>query len=203
MRLLRAKAARKTLNFYRTAFGLHAPYTVLVDGTFVHHATGAVKTNLAGRLAKVLGRGAKFAVPAAVLDELRELGDAAADALAFCRRFCEVLGAPGHLAAADAVLHLVGEHNERKYVVATNDQMLQRRVRSVPGAPLVYFTGTVLVVDPPSKASVRGARQKERGAGHLDADEAALAKRLKRAQRAEAAAAAPKLQRRSKKKRRH
>ena len=38
MRLLRAKAARKTLGFYRAAFKLEAPYTVLVDGTFVHHA---------------------------------------------------------------------------------------------------------------------------------------------------------------------
>ena len=72
MRLLRAKAARKTLAFYRVAFGMEAPYTVLVDGTFVHHAVATVKTNLPGRLEKLLGHGVKYAVPAAVLDDIRE-----------------------------------------------------------------------------------------------------------------------------------
>ena len=63
MRLLRAKAARKTLGFYRAAFKLEAPYTLLVDGTFVHHALVGVKTNLASRVEKVLGRDVRYAVP--------------------------------------------------------------------------------------------------------------------------------------------
>ena len=77
MRLLRAKAARKTLGFYRAAFKLEAPYTLFVDGTFVHHALATVQTNLRARVEKVLGRGVRFAVPAAVLDELRSFGAAA------------------------------------------------------------------------------------------------------------------------------
>ena len=100
MRLLRAKAARKTLGFYRAAFKLEAPYTLLVDGTFVHHALATVQTNLRARVEKVLGRGVRFAVPAAVLDELRSFGAAAEAAAQFCSKHCEVLGAPGAAGAA-------------------------------------------------------------------------------------------------------
>ena len=125
MRLLRAKAARKTLGFYRAAFKLEAPYTLLVDGTFVHHALATVQTNLRARVEKVLGRGVRFAVPAAVLDELRSFGAAAEAAAQFCSKHCEVLGAPGAAGAADAVLALLGEANERKFVVATHDDTLQ------------------------------------------------------------------------------
>ena len=203
MRLLRAKAARKTLAFYRVAFGMEAPYTVLVDGTFVHHAVATVKTNLPGRLEKLLGHGVKYAVPAAVLDELRTLGAAGKPALEFCERRCEVLGAPAGYDAAAAVRHLVGESNERRYVVATNDYELQKRVRGISGAPLIYFTSTVLVVDPPSRASLRSARSNERGTAHVTEDEAALARKLRRAQKAAAAPPAVVGPRRSKKRRRH
>ena len=37
MRIQRHKHARKTLAFYRSVFDMANPYTVLVDGTFVHH----------------------------------------------------------------------------------------------------------------------------------------------------------------------
>ena len=77
MRVLRAKAARKALHFYKVTHGIRDPYTLLVDGTFVHHALATVQTNLRARVEKVLGRGVRFAVPAAVLDELRSFGAAA------------------------------------------------------------------------------------------------------------------------------
>ena len=50
MRVLRAKAARKALHFYKVTHGIRDPYTLLVDGTFVHHALVGVKTNLASRV---------------------------------------------------------------------------------------------------------------------------------------------------------
>ena len=191
MRLLRAKAARKTLGFYRAAFKLEAPYTVLVDGTFVHHALATVQTNLRARVEKILGRGVRFAVPAAVLDELRSFGNAAEAAARFCSKHCEVLGAPGAAGAADAVLALLGEANERKFVVATHDDTLQARARRVPGTPLLRFTGTVLALDAPSKASLRAAKRSERGREALDDDERALVRELKAAGARRGAAAAP------------
>ena len=81
MRVLRAKAARKALHFYKVTHGIRDPYTLLVDGTFVHHALVGVKTNLASRVEKVLGRDVRYAVPGPVLDDLRNRGEAGAAAL--------------------------------------------------------------------------------------------------------------------------
>ena len=86
MRVLRAKAARKALHFYKVTHGIRDPYTLLVDGTFVHHALVGVKTNLASRVEKVLGRDVRYAVPGPVLDDLRNRGDAGAAALAAALR---------------------------------------------------------------------------------------------------------------------
>ena len=75
MRVLRAKAARKALHFYKVTHGVRDPYTLLVDGTFVQHALVTVKTPLASRVERVLGRDVTYAVPGPVLDELRGLGE--------------------------------------------------------------------------------------------------------------------------------
>ena len=196
MRLLRAKAARKTLAFYRSAFKLEAPYTVLVDGTFVHHAVSTVQTNLASRVEKVLGRGVRYAVPAAALDELRQLGETCAPSVAFCSRHCEVLGTKAGLGAAEAVLALLAEGSAggRRFVVATHDASLAAKVRGVAGAPLLRFTGTVLTLDAPSKASLKAAKRSERQRGALDDDERELARGLraaaKRRRKADAGAGA-------------
>ena len=152
MRVLRAKAARKALHFYKVTHGIRDPYTLLVDGTFVHHALVGVKTNLASRVEKVLGRDVRYAVPGPVLDDLRNRGEAGAAALEFCRRRCRVIATPRACdTVAKAVLHLVGEANGQKFVVATHDRVLQSALRRVPGAPLLYFSGTVLNVDEPSR----------------------------------------------------
>ena len=95
MRVLRAKAARKALHFYKVTHGIRDPYTLLVDGTFVHHALVGVKTNLASRVEKVLGRDVRYAVPGPVLDDLRNRGEAGAAALEFCRRRCRVIATRG------------------------------------------------------------------------------------------------------------
>ena len=114
----------------------------------MHHALVGVKTNLASRVEKVLGRDVRYAVPGPVLDELRNQGEAGAAALEFCRRRCRVIATPRACdTAAKAVLHLVGEANGQKFVVATHDRGLQAALRRVPGAPLLYFSGTVLNVD--------------------------------------------------------
>ena len=87
MRVLRAKAARKALHFYKVTHGVRDPYTLLVDGTFVQHALVTVKTPLASRVERVLGRDVTYAVPGPVLDELRSLGEAGAAAGILAKRF--------------------------------------------------------------------------------------------------------------------
>lgn len=165
MRLLRSKQARKSLAFYKLAYGLRPPYTVVVDGNFVHHAL-KVKTCIKARLKKLIGD-VKLAVTEATLDELETLN--LREALEFARTHCDRL--PGSV-LPDALLR-VG------VIVATQDRALKRQLHAMPGAATVSFNGTVLVLDPPSRASVRFAAKKERDKSRPDDKERALATRLR------------------------
>lgn len=192
MRVLRAKAARKALHFYKVTHGVRDPYTLLVDGTFVQHALVTVKTPLASRVERVLGRDVTYAVPGPVLDELRSLGEAGAAALEFCTRRCRVIATPQKCdTAAKAVLHLIGATNAQKFVVATHDRVLQNSLRRVPGTPLLYFTATVLNVDEPSRASRNAVARHERVEGRLTDDEFRVARAIRAEDRSRAALAAP------------
>ena len=111
MRLLRAKAARKTLLFYRVTFGLTAPYKVLVDGNFLHHALANVKTSILPRLQRLLGREVRLFVARSVAAELEGLGDKCKAALAFCHKHCTLVGdGQQTVAAAMTALAETGEY---------------------------------------------------------------------------------------------
>ena len=46
-----------------------------------------------------------------------------------------------------------GQTNKHKFVVASQDTDLRRRLRQVPGVPLVYLNRTTLILEPPSTKS--------------------------------------------------
>ena len=131
MRVLRAKAARKALHFYKVTHGIRDPYTLLVDGTRAPRAVG-VKTTSRRARREGAGAGRARAVPGPVLDELRTRAGRAAAGL---RDALRVIATPRACDTAPAVLHLVGEANGQKFVVATHDRGLQAALRRVPGAP--------------------------------------------------------------------
>ncbi|KAJ8614201.1 hypothetical protein CTAYLR_001098 [Chrysophaeum taylorii] len=172
MRLLRAKAARKILGFYRVAFGVEAPYTVLLDGPFVQHAVRS-KIDVESRFRKLVGK-VRLVVPSAVVAELDGLG--CADAVAFCRT-CRVVEVSEGV-ATEAIVGLVAE--KASVVVATQDAQLRRELRKIPGVILASFAGPVLALEPPSKASRVAAAKAERDRSRPDAAEKDLASRLRR-----------------------
>ena len=56
----------------------------------------------------------------------------------------------------DSLLQMVrADGNAQHFMVATQDAELRAALRKVPGVPLVYFQRVVLIVEPPSDASVR------------------------------------------------
>mmetsp|Transcript_14149 Transcript_14149/g.42172 ORF Transcript_14149/g.42172 Transcript_14149/m.42172 type:complete len:283 (-) Transcript_14149:210-1058(-) len=183
MRISRKKHCRKVLTFYKCVFDLDGPYTVLVDGTFVHHAITKLDQSIIPRVEPVLGRDVRFAVPQSVLDELEGLLDTCAPAHGFCSYMCRKVG-PRGLGAAEAMLEAVGPRNEHKYVVATHDPALRRRLQKIPGLPLLRFENSVLTLDSPTLASRRMAHALERAEGKLDEDEREAAQRPRAAQEA-------------------
>lgn len=179
MRLLRAKAGRKSLAFYRVAFGLQSPYRVLLDGTFIQHALKTVKTSIVDRLHKLFGKGdLRLFVARAVVAELEELGEACAEAVNFIGQSCRLVGPRRkNLLPEDAMVELASS-DEHHYTVATQDEALKKRLRAIPGVPVIAFSGTVLAIESPSAVSLRAAAKAERDRSRPNEAERDLAKRL-------------------------
>jgi U3 small nucleolar RNA-associated protein 23 len=189
MRHLRAKQGRKTLNYFRIAFGVAPPYSVLLDGNFIHAATSH-KIDIVSRVRKHLG-GEKFTffVPACVVAELRSLGTPVEAALEFAQAHCEVLSdeVKGAASPTDAIRAIIGESNTKRFIVATQEEALRDHLRSLPtGVPLMHIQRTVLLLEAPSAAARRTSRKDEsaklRGE---ESKEFAMAKKVLLEERAE------------------
>jgi len=103
------------------------------------------------------------------ISELYKTGDQAVIALAKkCeRRRCGHIPDPvvGH-DCITACLNVEGE-NKHRYILATQDEELRAEMRSVPGVPMVYIRRAVMIMEPPSQASLtrRDTREREKLGG--------------------------------------
>jgi len=166
----RTKRYRRYLKFYATSFSILAPFTVLVDGNFLHHA--ATKCGLATLddvrriVASVLEAPFSLVTTHAVTREVADLGlDARTVALAKHIQALRVGQSDAESRAMDArkaLEMLVGSSNRHKYVVATQDDDFKSALALVPGVPVIGFQQVVLVLEAPSRASVDAAAQRER-----------------------------------------
>lgn len=178
MRHGRAKAARKTLQFFARQ-GVKPPFVVLVDGTFLVQAV-VHKVPMIERIEKLLQH-SRFTlqVTRSSLKELEVLvqhaPEANRDAIAQARQWgldeCgiveeqdipkeeftteEDLGVPGQ-----DVCKLVQSH-AHSYVVATQDETLLNVLRNIGACPLMRLTRGVLLLENPSKAAQNRAQYQE------------------------------------------
>lgn len=191
MRHLRAKQGRKTLAYYRISFGIAPPYSVLLDGNFIHAATRH-HIDLHARIRKQLnGEAYVLLVPSCVVEELEQLGAPVAAALAFARNHCDLLDAPKRDDAetcTEVIKSLVGAANARKFFVATQEEELRSHLRGMPGVPLMHIQRTVLLLESPSSSSRqqsgRAEAQKQIGVSGAEVETFALARRVRQAERA-------------------
>lgn len=154
MRVKRHKDFRRSLQFYRLAYGVTDPYKVLVDGTFLCQALRE-KLHVKEQLPKMLG--GKNVTPmttGCVVAELRSLRDqgigAAIIAKSYYRLKCKHEKPVG---AAECILDQIGAENSRKFMVATQDVSLAQALRAIPGVPLIRMNQQVPLLEEPSYAS--------------------------------------------------
>ncbi|KAI0735249.1 Fcf1-domain-containing protein, partial [Earliella scabrosa] len=173
MRQKRAKAYRKLMSLYSMSFGFRQPYQVLVDS---HMCTDAVahKTELAKQLGVVLQGTVKPMITQCCIHELYlqwKTHQPAIDlAKTFERRKCNHREAiPGD----DCVASVIGETNKHRYVVATQSQELRQKLRAIPAVPIVHMNRSVMILEPPSDATLRAKALAEEQALHPTAPEAA------------------------------
>lgn len=96
--------------------------------------------------------------------ELYKIGEAEPIALAKrCeRRRCGHIPDPltGHACLTECV-NVKGE-NKHRYILATQDENLRGEMRLVPGIPMVYIRRAVMIMEPPSPATMNRREELER-----------------------------------------
>ncbi|GLD98653.1 hypothetical protein PINS_up018090 [Pythium insidiosum] len=170
MRYLRAKGIRKALRQFHFLCGIKPPYKVLVDGNFLAMCL-QMKVDVRERVPKFLQvkpHQCEFYIARAAVNELELLGDAMREAVDIAKSF-RVIEERDYAAAVDdakdvtkVLQSLVGDRNERKFVVATQEVELRKALRLVPGVPLIYLNRSVLVFEDVSKATLAIVRQEEK-----------------------------------------
>ncbi|KAJ6574811.1 Fcf1-domain-containing protein [Mycena capillaripes] len=166
MRQKRAKAYRKLMALYSMSFGFRQPYQVLVDSEMCKAATES-KMELAKQMNSVLQGDIKPMITQCCIHELYLLGKTQQPAVdlakTFERRKCNHREPiPGD----ECLASVVGETNKHRYVVATQSQPLRVKLRSIPAVPIVHVNRSVMVLEPPSDATIRSKQYTEEQALH-------------------------------------
>eukprot|EP00743_Colponemidia_sp_Colp-15_P006787 GILK01007318.1.p1 GENE.GILK01007318.1~~GILK01007318.1.p1 ORF type:complete len:304 (-),score=63.04 GILK01007318.1:196-1026(-) len=132
------------------SFHFQEPFRVLVDGTFVQAALEN-KIHIKEQLVKMIQAKARPVITKCITDELRSLGDAFTGAAIICKGFNrEKCGHANSVGAADCILSMIGEKNEQKFCVASQDESLRKRLRMIPGIPLLYLQRNIPLIEAPS-----------------------------------------------------
>lgn len=162
MRLKRRKHARKTLEVFRIAVDLRAPYRVLCDGNFLHALVKRLGAGDAAeverRISGLLEGPVELVTTDAVLKELEGLPDDAVDTRALATslevvRSGATVEESRSLSPSEAIRRLTSRNNRNRFVVATQDPALRDTLRMTPGIPLVFLQRVVLILEEPSTST--------------------------------------------------
>ncbi|KAM6498268.1 Fcf1 domain containing protein [Amanita muscaria] len=174
MRQKRAKTYRKLMHLYTLTFQFREPYQVLVDSTMCKTAV-ELKYDLVKQLGVALQGEVKPMITQCCIHELylqgRTMQPVVDLAKTFERRKCNHREAiPGD----DCILSVVGEGNKHRYIVASQSHPLRVKLRDVPGVPLLHINRAVLILEPPSDATLKAKEAAVGKALHAPAHELPL-----------------------------
>ncbi|KAI1797803.1 PIN domain-like protein [Ganoderma leucocontextum] len=179
MRQKRAKAYRKLMSLYSMSFGFRQPYQVLVDSHMCKEAT-THKIELVKQLGSVLQGTVKPLITQCSVQELydqeKDHKPAVELAKTFERRRCNHRQPiPGD----ECLASVVGERhsdlvyyqnadccgtNKHRYVLATQSPGLRQQLRAIPAVPIVHINRSVMILEPPSDATLRAKALEEQKA---------------------------------------
>ncbi|KAG5892940.1 hypothetical protein JTB14_014995 [Gonioctena quinquepunctata] len=161
MKIKRYKKVNKHIGFFSNSYGFRQPYQVLVDGTFCLAALKN-KINVADNIPRYLQSEIKLITTQCAIIEMENLGPKLNGALIILKMYrvhkCGHEGKP--ISGADCMLSMLGKSNDYHYILATQDRDLQSKVRNIPGVPLLYLHIKTPVLEEPSEASVKAAKDK-------------------------------------------
>ncbi|THU94822.1 hypothetical protein K435DRAFT_819869 [Dendrothele bispora CBS 962.96] len=182
MRQKRAKTYKKLMALYSMSFGFRQPYQVLVDSEICKEVTEH-KLEFVKQLGSVLQGEVKPMITQCCIHELylQQRSNEAAVELAktFERRKCNHREAiPGD----ECLKHVVGDTNKHRYVIASQNQPLRTKFRAIPAVPLIHINRSVMVLEPPSDATIRAKNTAEEQSLHSSSLDKAVVSPLTTAQ---------------------
>lgn len=155
MKVKRQKHVRKILTFYRSSFGYHSPFQVLVDGTFCRAALNC-KVNISEQLPKYLDAEVKLCTTQCVLAECEALGSLLYGPLKILQQYTVVPCKHKRPILPFNCLHKMAVATKKgkdKYFIATQDDNLTERIRQLPGVALLYIAFNAINLESPSESS--------------------------------------------------
>ncbi|CDJ29506.1 rRNA-processing protein FCF1, putative [Eimeria mitis] len=132
--------------FFSYNTNLVPPYQVLVDTNFINGAIQTKQDVLQGLITCLVAK-CDVCVTDCVVAELEKLGHRYRLALHLAKdpRIKRLKCLHSGTYADDCIVQRVTEH--KCYLVATNDKDLKRRIRKIPGVPIVYLKGRTFAVE--------------------------------------------------------
>ena len=145
--------------FFKYNSALGPPYRVLIDTNFINFSIKS-KLDLMQGMVDCLYAKCIPCICDAVMAELEKLGDKYRVALRIAKdkRFERIPNPPGcqeSTYADDVIVEIVRQH--RCYIVATCDRDLKRRIRKIPGVPIMFVHNHRYSVERLPEATVGGA----------------------------------------------
>ena len=132
--------------FFQANTALRPPYSVLVDTNFLSH-TVQHKLELLASMMDCLYASCRPIITTCVMAELEKLGPKYRIALRIARdeRWERLQCDHKGVYADDCIVDRVIKH--RVYIVATNDRDLKRRIRKIPGVPIMSVARGKYVIE--------------------------------------------------------
>lgn len=162
MRGKRSKVYRKLMLQYQLNFSFRTPYQVLVDSAIIQEAS-STKMKLGERLSTTLHGEIKPMITQCCIRHLYNASPCPekdawiAVAKAAERRRCGHHELEEPLSEEECIMSVVDPKgsggNKNRYVVATQDEGLRRRLRGTVGVPLVYVRRSVMILEPMARAT--------------------------------------------------
>lgn len=163
MRQKRAKAYKKQMNIYTHTFKFREPYQTIVDDELVLSCDKA-SFDLVKGLERTIQAETKPMITQCSMQALYATENQRAIDMAkrFERRRCNHPPKDPKPPAEciESIVNIEGI-NKHRYVVASQSARLRRRLRAVPGVPLIFMNRSVMVMEPASDASKRAAALSE------------------------------------------
>ncbi|ORZ20329.1 Fcf1-domain-containing protein, partial [Absidia repens] len=151
---MRAKTSRlykKAMHSYGIGFGFRAPYQILLDSSFIKLATEQ-RLSLQEDLQMLLSSPTRPLVTACVVNEIHKQGDhrAASVAKTFESRKCK----HHHpVSSAQCLMDLLGSDNANNYCIATQNNVIRKHIRDMPGVPVLKVQKGMIILESLSTAT--------------------------------------------------